>query len=77
MKYNIYLIYLILSLIIPFIQHLLVKYLVRESVSRILRQGGKVRKCNKSLKKDTNKHQEDSPKFDNGANYLIRQILTT
>lgn len=53
------------------------KYLVRESVSRILRQGGKVRKCNKSLKKDANKHQEDSPKFDNGANYLIRQILTT
>lgn len=53
------------------------KYLVRESVSRILRQGGKVRKCNKSLKKDANKHQEDSAKFDNGADYLIRQILTT
>ena len=50
---------------------------VREKfvVSRIIRKGGQVRKCHSSLKKIINKNQEDSSKFDNGANYFIMQIL--
>ena len=48
---------------------------VRELVSRIIRKGGQVRKCHSSLKKIINKNQEDSSRFDNGANYFIMQIL--
>ena len=47
----------------------------RELVSRILPQGGKVGKCHSSLKKITNKHQEDFPKVDNDCNYLMTLIL--
>ena len=50
-----------------------------EMVSRIIRLGGKVRKCHSSLKKIINKNQEDFSKLDdnyfNSANYFIRQIL--
>ena len=49
---------------------------VSELISKILRQGGKVRKYYSSLKKFINKHEEDFSKFDNDAYYLIRQILS-
>ena len=48
---------------------------VRELISRILRQGGKVKKMSFIIKKNINKDQEDFSKFGNYPNYLIRQIL--
>ena len=49
---------------------------VHELVSRLLRQGSKVRKCYLSLKKLIKKHQESFSKFDDDVNYLLRQILS-
>ena len=49
---------------------------VHELVSRLLRQGSKVRKCYSSLKKLIMKHQESFSKFDDDGNYLLRQIFS-
>ena len=49
---------------------------VHELVSRLLRQGSKVRKCYSSLKKLIKKHQESFSKFDDDVNYLLRQIFS-
>ena len=48
---------------------------VCELISRILQQGGKVRKCHSSVK-NIDKRQEDFSAFNNDANYLIRHILS-
>ena len=50
---------------------------VCELVSTILlRQSGKVRKCNSSFKKNINKYQEKFSKFHKDANYPVRQITS-